>query len=198
MRKAKLNFIVDSLAFVAFTLLTTTGVLVRYVLPPGTGRFSTLWGMDRHDWGTVHFWIAVFLLVSLALHLFLHWRWIVGMVKGSPREGSGLRVALAIVGVLALVALAGAPFFAPVEQTGEPPNRQRSAEHESGEGQQIDGSMTLQEIQQRTGVPAAVILEDLGLPADIPTDERLGRLSREHGFEVRAVREAVEKRAEQP
>ena len=86
--------------------LTATGVLVRYVLPPGSGRFSTLWGMDRHDWGRVHFWIAVVLLLSLALHLLLHWRWVVSMASGRPREGSSSRVALSVVGVLALAALA--------------------------------------------------------------------------------------------
>ena len=183
MRRTDLNFVVDAAAFVAFVLLTATGVLVRYVLPPGSGWFSTLWGMDRHDWGQIHFWIAVLLLVSLGLHLFLHWRWVVCMVKGRPHEGSGLRVALAVVGVLALVALASAPFFGPVEQTGEPPHRARSMEPRGGEAHQIDGSMTLREVERRTGVPAAMILRELGLPLEVPADERLGRLRRQYGFE---------------
>ena len=99
MRKSNVNFIVDAVAFAAFVLLTATGVLVRYVLPPGSGHFIKLWGMDRHGWGQIHFWIAVALMGALALHLLLHWRWVVSMVKGRPREGSGVRVALAVVGV---------------------------------------------------------------------------------------------------
>ena len=197
MKRAKLNFLVDAVAFTAFVFLTGTGVLVRYVLPPGSGRFSTLWGMDRHDWGRIHFWIAVILMASLGMHLFLHWRWVVGMVKGRPREGSGVRVALAVVGLVALLGLAAAPFFGDVQETGEPPHRLRSMEHADDKAYRIDGSTTLREVEQRTGVPAAVILEELGLPPESHVDERLGRLRRQYGFEMEDVRGIVEKHAGQ-
>lgn len=196
MRKANLNFVVDAVAFVAFVFLTATGVLVRYVLPPGSGRFSTLWGMDRHEWGQLHFLTAVVLMASLGLHLFLHWRWVVCMVKGGPREGSGLRVSLAVVGVMALAGLVAAPFFGRVEQTGEPPHRMRLTEPNGGRVQQIDGSMTLNEVEQVTGVQAAVILREIGLPPQLPLDVRLGRLRKEHGFELHDVREVVRKHLE--
>ncbi len=45
MKQVQRNFVVDLAAFVAFVLLTTTGVLLRYILPPGSGRFTTLWGL---------------------------------------------------------------------------------------------------------------------------------------------------------
>lgn len=197
MRKVNLNFLVDAVAFVAFVLLTATGVLIRYVLPPGSGRFSALWGMDRHDWGQIHFWIAVLFLASLGLHLFLHWRWVVSMLKGRPREGSGLRLALALIGILALAGLAAAPFFGQVERTGEPPHRLRSTEPGGRGAYRIDGSMTLREVEQRTGVPAGVILRGLGLPQEVPVDERLGRLRQQYGFEMEDVRVIVEKHAGQ-
>ena len=82
MRIPTRNFLVDALAFTVFVLLTASGVLMRYVLPPGSGRFTTVWGLDRHEWGSIHFWIAIGLLAALALHLFLHWRWIVYTIKG--------------------------------------------------------------------------------------------------------------------
>jgi hypothetical protein len=153
--------------------------------------------MDRHEWGQIHFWIALALMGALALHLFLHWRWIVCMVKGRPREGSGVRVALAIVGVLALAGLAAAPFLGQVEHTGEPPHRMRSGEQPTGPTYQINGSMTLREVEQRTGVPASVILKELGLPLDLSTDERLGRLRTKYGFEVNDVRKIVQKHLQQ-
>jgi len=197
MSKSLANFLVDAVAFVAFVLLSATGVLVRYVLPPGSGHFSRLWGMDRHEWGQIHFWIAVVLMGVLTLHLLLHWRWVVCMVKGRPREGSGVRVALAIVGVLTLAGLAVSPFIGQVEQAGEPPHKIRSGEHPTSPGYQIDGSMTLREVEQRTGVPAAVVLKELGLPLDLPTDERLGRLRREHGFDMHDVQDIVQKYLEE-
>ena len=57
----------------------------------------------------------------------------------------------------------------------------------------INGSMTLQEIEQKTGVPAAVILKELGLPPDTPTDERMGRLRKRYEFEMHTVQDIVQK-----
>jgi hypothetical protein len=56
-KRSTINFIIDAVGFVGFVFLTTTGVLVRYVLPPGSGRRAVLWGMNRHEWGDLHFWI---------------------------------------------------------------------------------------------------------------------------------------------
>ena len=193
MKRTTLFFAVDVIAFVLFVLLTSTGILVRYTLPPGSGHFTTLLGMDRHDWGEIHFWMALVLLATLAVHLFFHWKWLVSMIKGKPREGSGIRFALAIVGLIALLGLVIAPLFVPVEQTGEPPHKLRATEKHQGSNDlfSIEGSMTLQEVELQTGVPTQVILTELGLPADTPIDEKLGRLRRTHGFEMEQVREIV-------
>lgn len=59
MKRINLNFIIDVAAFVGFVMLTTTGVLMRYILPPGSGRYSTIWSLDRHEWGGIHFWISI-------------------------------------------------------------------------------------------------------------------------------------------
>jgi hypothetical protein len=120
MSRTTLNYLIDALSFIGFTFLAATGVLLRYVLPPGSGRWSTLWGLQRHDWSEIHFWVAVFFLLVLSMHLFFHWSWITAFVKGHKREESGVRVALGIVALIALLALALAPFFSPVEQTPRP------------------------------------------------------------------------------
>jgi hypothetical protein len=194
MRKPSLNFLIDGIAFAAFVLLAGTGVLMRYVLPPGTGHFLTLWGLDRHEWGVIHFWIAVAMLAALALHLLLHWRWVVDMIQGRPREGSGVRVALAIVGILGLIGLALSPFFGQVEHDGgEPPHKMRSGEPQESPDSQIYGAMTLREVEQQTGVSSEVILRELGLPPGLPVDEQLGRLHRQYGFRMDDLREVVRK-----
>ena len=118
------------------------------------------------------------------------------MVKGRPREGSGIRLALSVVGVLALVGLAVMPFLGRVEQTGEPPHRMRATDAGEAGGYRIDGSMTLADVERLTGIPSAVILRELGLPDNLPKDEQLGRLHREHGFELEDVREVVRKQVE--
>ena len=143
MNRSGANLAIDAAAFAAFVFLTATGVLVRYVLPPRSGHFRTLWGLDRHEWGHVHFWTAVAFLAVLAVHLALHWRWIACMIRGRPREGSGVRVAMAAVGVLGLVGIAVSPFFASVEYGGEPPHRMREVDQSGARAGEID-SMVIQ------------------------------------------------------
>jgi len=192
MNRRAINFTVDAVAFGCFVLLTTTGVLMRYVLPPGSGRFTSVWGLDRHDWGALHFWIAVILFGVLAVHVFLHGRWIVSIMRRTPREGSGLRVALGVLGVAAVVALAAAPLVSPVEGTGERSGRGgRSGlvDHSSGG---VRGSMTLREVEQTTGVPVPYLVRELGLPRGVGVDERLGWLSRKYGFSIDDARRAVD------
>jgi hypothetical protein len=193
MSKATINFVIDTVAFAAIVLLAATGALIHYVLPPGSGHFSQLWGMDRHQWGEIHFFLAIVLLCAVVVHLFLHWHWVVRMVQGRPGRGSVIRICVAIVAVLALAGLAIAPFCGQAQSTGEPPHKMQSDEHQTS---QINGSMTLREVEEQTGVPAAVILKELGLPANLPADERLGRLRRQHGFEMHDVQEIVRKHGE--
>lgn len=195
MKRTSLFFAIDVLAFVLFLLLTTTGILVRYTLPPGSGHFRTLWGMDRHDWGQIHFWIAVVFLAALALHVFFHWKWVVSMVKGRPKQGSGKRVAIAAVSLLALGGLLALPFLAPIEQSEEIPHKSRAGDDHGAVDNTItiDGSMTLRDAEHQTGVPVRFILDELGLPSDVSTDEKLGQLKRTHGFELETVREIIEK-----
>ena len=71
--------------------------------------------------GGIHFWTSVVFFSILALHLMLHWRWIVSVVTGRPSEGSGFRAGLGIVGLAAVVALAISPLLTPVKK--ELPNK---------------------------------------------------------------------------
>ena len=190
-KRTSVNFVVDVVAFSGFVFLTTTGVLVRYVLPPGSGHFSKIWGLDRHEWGTVHFWIAIVFLSTLAVHLILHWRWVVAVIKGRPREGSAVRVWLAVVGIVALIALAVTPFLSNREQTSVPSHKFRTEKAELKKHMEIRGSTTLYEVEQLTGVSVENILRKLNLPLDIPADQQLGKLRRKYGFKMDDVRKIV-------
>ncbi len=191
--RTTLNFIIDATAFAGFVFLTTTGVLMRYVLPPGSGHYSKIWSFDRHEWGGLHFWISVVFFSSLAIHLVLHWRWIVSVVAGRPREGSGLRVGLGIIGLLALVAFSISPLITPVEKNAKKANVSGTLSSHKYEDIQIRGSMTLLEVEKATGVPVKHIIETMKLPSSISGEERLGVLKRTYGFEINDVREVIRK-----
>lgn len=190
MKRTNLDLIVDGAAFVGFVLLTATGVLMRYILPPGSGHYSTIWSLDRHEWGGIHFWISVVFFALLALHLLLHWRWIVSVVTRRPREGSGLRAGLGILGLAAVLALSISPLLTPVERASTNRGASFLSSHEY-EGISVRGSMTLKDIEEATGVPATYIIESLKLPESLSAEEQLGPLKRIYGFEINDVREIV-------
>ena len=190
MKHTNLNFFIDVIAFIGFVVLATTGILMRYILPPGSGHYSTIWSLDRHEWGSIHFWISVVLFSVLSLHLTVHWRWIVNVAAGQPREGSGLRAGLGIVGLAALVALAISPLLTPVERDLTSKGSSFLSSHKY-KGITIRGSMTLKNVEETTEVPAIYIIESLKLPESISVEERLGPLKRKYGFEINDVREIV-------
>jgi hypothetical protein len=53
--------------------------------------------------------------------------------------------------------------------------------------------MTLGDVVELTGVTLEFLAYELGLPEDISTDDRLGRVARDNGLSVAEVREAVER-----
>jgi hypothetical protein len=116
MRKGHWITLIDVLAFVGLVLLISTGILMEYLLPPGSGRWATIWSMNRHEWGDIHFWTAVCFFVVLVMHLVLHWRFIFARFKGHSREAGMGRVALGLLALIALLAIAIAPLLSPIEK----------------------------------------------------------------------------------
>ena len=125
MKKSNLNFAIDVVTLLLMLLMICTGLIVRYVLPPGSGGHDGgpglfLFGMSRHGWGAVHFWLAIAVVAALVLHVALHWSWVCTVTqrllsraapgrKLSPRQqvayGVGLSAALLVL-VAGLVMLA--------------------------------------------------------------------------------------------
>ena len=88
---------------------------MKYLLPTGSGKHSTIWNLDRHKWGDIHFWLSVLFFSILALHLFYHWRWIIKVASGKPRYYSKNRLLSGIIGFIVIVLFAIAPLVTPVE-----------------------------------------------------------------------------------
>lgn len=89
MDRPRLNFVIDILMFMLLAALVGIGLLMKFVLIPGRERWAKygrhvelyLFGMDRHDWGAIHFYLALILLGVLVLHLILHWTMIVALFQ---------------------------------------------------------------------------------------------------------------------
>jgi hypothetical protein len=119
MPRQVLNFLIDAVTLALMLAMTATGLLLRFVLPPGSrgGQGLRLWNMTRHDWGDLHFWLALALLLIALVHVALHWTWVCTLLArwttrtARPLAPSLARRTLAGVAVLALCGLAVSGFL---------------------------------------------------------------------------------------
>jgi mono/diheme cytochrome c family protein len=103
--RSLLNLIVDLMAAASLLVMVATGYILRFPLPPTTNRTHELWGMSRHEWGTIHSWASLVLLVILGLHVALHWGWLFAMIRSRFMWTKAARGARFRAGALAVVAL---------------------------------------------------------------------------------------------
>jgi len=65
------------------------GFLIKYTLVSGQEQMIkygnkvelSLFGMDRHEWGTIHLIVGYVLIGLLLLHIILHWKVIISVYK---------------------------------------------------------------------------------------------------------------------
>ncbi|MBN2463006.1 MAG: DUF4405 domain-containing protein [Dehalococcoidia bacterium] len=90
MRKTTRNYIIDAIFGLMLLFQGVTGFVLWFILPSGGYRFRGGSGLDeesstflfaRHTWLDVHEWLAVALLVIFAVHIIIHWKWIVAMTQ---------------------------------------------------------------------------------------------------------------------
>lgn len=87
MRKVTRNYVLNAIMGLILLFQGISGFILWFVLPRGYGGGSAWQGggstflFARHTWLDIHEWMAVALLVMFALHIAIHWRWIVYMTK---------------------------------------------------------------------------------------------------------------------
>lgn len=193
------NTWIDTLAYTAFVVLAMTGIIMYFILPPGSGKGMTIWNLDRHEWGDIHFWAAVAFFGLLVVHLALHWKWIISILRGTPRTASRSRFLLGATGLIAIILISLAPVLSPVQRSGEGGHgggnhttSSRQNDTTGHEDQMIKGSTTLLEVADISGMPIEDIIDFLKLPEDVDTEMRLGKLKAEYGFDMHELRTFVE------
>ena len=105
MKRGSINLIVDVAAGVSLFVMVVTGYILRFPLPPASNRTHSLWGMSRHEWGTVHSWAGAVLLVVLLIHIALHWDWIFTMVRRRFTHVKAAPMQQKRVGMLTIIVL---------------------------------------------------------------------------------------------
>lgn len=83
--KTMLNFWIDAISLINLLLLMATGSVLKYVLPHGSRACSReksllLANMTRHEWGDIHFLLALLFSVLMIWHIVRHWDWIKSVI----------------------------------------------------------------------------------------------------------------------
>lgn len=117
-KKTRFNFWVDVFMFLLMVYVTSSGLLMKYVLLPGSQRQEKyggnvdlyLLGLDRHEWGSIHFVAGLVLIVLLVVHVVFHWKNIKGIYGRLVHSVYRRRILAWVLGVVCLIILV-LPFF---------------------------------------------------------------------------------------
>lgn len=114
MDKSRVNLVIDALLYLCVMAMTGIGLLMKFVLLPGKDTWAVygrkvelfLFGMDRHQWGTIHMIIAFVFLGLAVLHVVLHGKMIVTLYPrliGSTVARRVITVILVIAGLFFVI-----------------------------------------------------------------------------------------------
>jgi hypothetical protein len=78
MKKNTIKYFVDVILFVDICSIAIIGLLLAFIIPEGkTGHGAKYFlGLHRHDWGNIHLYLSILLLLLLIFHLWFNWTWI--------------------------------------------------------------------------------------------------------------------------
>lgn len=83
MNKAKINYVVDFLAFIAFIVVAVSGLVIYFFLPDGVrqGGYQEFWGLTKHVWSNMHDVWGIAFIILMLIHFILHLNWVICMTK---------------------------------------------------------------------------------------------------------------------
>jgi hypothetical protein len=84
MKKKTYLFGLVGLLVISGLVEAVSGFVLWFVLPSGGGRGRlglTYLDLTRHTWIDIHDWVAIALTVIVIVHLVIHWKWVVQMVR---------------------------------------------------------------------------------------------------------------------
>lgn len=91
--KMLLNIVIDFVMLTAMALVSISGFILEIVIPSrhavkfqgATPWSSQLLGFGRHDWGNIHLWAGIVLVILLAIHILLHINMVSALLRRNAR-----------------------------------------------------------------------------------------------------------------
>ena len=115
MKISKSSFIklIDLAAFILISILISTGSLLKFTLPRGSGR-DAIWYLNRHEWGDIHFYVSLFFMLTIITHLLMHSRFIKKAILGRGEE-KPRRVVIGTVLLIVFIFILVTPLLSPID-----------------------------------------------------------------------------------
>jgi len=212
MKKTHWKYLVDTFLFLSLVGIVLIGILLGFFLPKGPRvPESSKYFLDlhRHQWGNIHFYLALAFIALVILHLILEWDWVKAQArKIFKKNWASALISTAVASLLVIFlfwlfypktpgayedygvrAGRGAQAEALEEQTF--PEQEKYLIGEGSEAIVITGQMTLQDVENATGIDSHKIITALGLPPNVARDEHLGGLRKRYGFSLQEFRDLV-------
>ncbi len=73
MKKNALKYIIDVTIFIDMCSVTVIGLLMGFVIPKEKGGDKYFLSLHRREWGDIHLYLSLFLLVLLFFHVWFNW-----------------------------------------------------------------------------------------------------------------------------
>ena len=205
MKKSDWQYLIDTLLFICIIGIVIIGFLLGLVIPKGPSVAESskyLFGLHRHSWGNIHFYLSIAFTALVFIHLLLSWKWI--KAKAKQIFKSTWRTSLIIILFLALLTpLLLWNFWPKYAETyadqgtglrgrNASLGSQESFLPQEGEGYiVVTGQITLADLEKATGIPHQAIIEKLDIPKRTKQDVTIGQLRKRYGFDLQDVRDII-------
>ena len=83
MKKNTLRYVIDVLLFVDMCAIAIIGLMLKFIIPAGRAASSAKYflGLHRHQWGDLHLYFSLVLLVLLIVHVWFNWAWFMNTTR---------------------------------------------------------------------------------------------------------------------
>ena len=80
--KVYLRAVTAILLLIVWALVTFTGILI-WAAPsvPRAGQQPLLFGITKSEWGDIHFWVSVAVIVITLVHITIDWKALRGVIR---------------------------------------------------------------------------------------------------------------------
>ena len=205
------------------------GFLMKYILIPGQERWIKygsnvglyLFGLDRHEWGTIHLIIGFILLSLLVLHIILHWNAILNIYNKLFKIKT-VKIIIAILFIIISAILIFIPFVITpdVIESERGQGRHGTIYNESPKSEnnsislnkekihyydtslekhkhsnpliEVKGFMTLAEVSKKYNVPSEIIKIKLNIPNSVSDNQKFGLLRNKYDFTMSDVEKIID------